>query len=97
MHTWNPSTQKAETGGSVPDHSWLHGEFRANLGYMNSCLKGKKRTTKPKEIRRPLPPVMAYAKSNTGDSTGSLQVILRDRKIISREQEVPALTYMEHS
>lgn len=41
---YNPSAREAEAGGlGVYGHSWLHSEFSANLRYMKSCLKKRKK------------------------------------------------------
>lgn len=42
-HACNYSIWEMEAGQSeIQGHSWLHGKFKANLGYLRPCLKQNK-------------------------------------------------------
>lgn len=42
-HSHNPSTEEVETGGlEVQAYPWRHSEYKASLGFIQTCLKKKK-------------------------------------------------------
>ena len=42
-HVCHPMPREVKTGGSgIQLHSWLHREFKVNLGYKRPCLKNSK-------------------------------------------------------
>lgn len=52
VHTWNPSLQKVETGGSEVHGHPLHGEFKASLERMTLCLNKRRKGKRGRRKRK---------------------------------------------